>query len=44
MFEEGGSGASVRHINPSDNRGTGSSIGHVLSGEPDGTKILFKVI
>ncbi|WP_280178570.1 MULTISPECIES: NucA/NucB deoxyribonuclease domain-containing protein [Pseudomonas syringae group] len=43
MFKEGGSGASVRHIGPSDNRGAGSSIGNVLSGLPNGTKIKVEV-
>ncbi|MFO3713032.1 RHS repeat-associated core domain-containing protein, partial [Pseudomonas amygdali pv. tabaci] len=43
MFNEGGSGASVRHIGPSDNRGAGSSIGNVLSGPPNGTKIKVEV-
>ena len=40
MFSEGGTGASVRHINPSDNRGAGSSIGHILRDvAPDGEVI-----
>lgn len=39
MFKEGGKGASVRYIDPSDNRGAGSSIGGILSDLPDGTKI-----
>lgn len=38
MFEEGGTGASVRPVSPSDNRGAGSSMGHQL----DGTKIRIK--
>lgn len=36
MFEEGGSGSSVRAIDPSDNRGAGSSIRHQCSGLSDG--------
>lgn len=44
MFEEGGEGASVRPINSSDNRGAGSTIGHLLRGYPDGTKIRIKII
>ena len=44
MFREGGEGASVRYIDPSDNRGAGSVIGHMLSDIPDGTKVKFKVI
>ena len=44
MFKEGGDGASVRYIDPSDNRGAGSSIGNVLSELPDGTRIKVEVI
>ncbi|WP_236423027.1 RHS repeat-associated core domain-containing protein, partial [Pseudomonas syringae] len=43
MFKEGGNGASVRHIDPSDNRGAGSSIGNLLSSLPNGTKIKVEV-
>lgn len=43
MFEEGGFGASVRPINPSDNRGSGSSMGHQLRPYEDGTKIKFVI-
>ncbi|WP_223274363.1 RHS repeat-associated core domain-containing protein [Escherichia albertii] len=39
MFKEGGKDAHIRHIDPSDNRGAGSSIGDILSNLPDGTKI-----
>jgi hypothetical protein len=39
MFKEGGKGASVKPINPSDNRGAGSSMGHQLKTYPDGTKV-----
>lgn len=39
MFKEGGDGASVRHINPSDNRGAGSAIGNALADYPDGTVV-----
>lgn len=39
MFKEGGNGASVRYIDPSDNRGAGSSIGNALSDLPDGTRV-----
>jgi hypothetical protein len=31
MFEEGGQGASVKYIDPSDNRGAGSSMRHQIS-------------
>ena len=40
MFKEGGEGASVRYIDPSDNRGAGSSIGNAL---PDGKRMLFRI-
>ncbi len=43
MFEEGGKGASVRPISPSDNRGAGSTIGHQLRQYPDGTQIKIKI-
>ena len=36
MFEEGGTGASVRHIDPSDNRGSGASIGYQMRDVLDG--------
>ena len=44
MFSEGGEGASVRYIDPSDNRGAGSSISNALRNVPDGSiiKITFK--
>ncbi|WP_164849113.1 NucA/NucB deoxyribonuclease domain-containing protein [Flavobacterium columnare] len=44
MFKEGGNGASVRYINPSDNRGAGSAIGNALSDYPDDTRVLIKII
>ncbi len=43
LFQEGGDGASVRHINPSDNRGSGACIGAQCRGLPDGTKIKIEV-
>ena len=43
MFKEGGTGASVRYIDPSDNRGAGSSIGNILSDLPNGTKVKIEV-
>ncbi len=43
MFREGGSGASVRPINPSDNRGAGSTIGHLLRPYQNGTKVKIKI-
>ena len=36
---EGGSGASVRLIDPSDNRGAGGSFGNQIKGIPDGSQI-----
>jgi hypothetical protein len=44
MFREGGAGASVRHIDPSDNRGAGSSIGHQARDLPDGSKVKIRVV
>ena len=38
MSKEGGTGASVKLINPSDNRGSGSSISGKLRKYPNGTK------
>ena len=43
MFQEGGSGASVRPIDPSDNRGAGSSMGHQARPYPDGTVVRIVV-
>jgi hypothetical protein len=39
MFKEGGTGASVKHINPSQNRGAGKSMGHQLKDVPKGGKV-----
>ncbi len=44
MCKEGGSGADVRAIGRSDNRGSGSTIGHKLSGIPDGSTFEIKII
>lgn len=43
MCAEGGSGADIRLISSSDNRGEGSWVSHQLSGLPDGTRVLIKV-
>ncbi|QPX71614.1 competence-specific nuclease [Bacillus phage SP8] len=43
MCEEGGEGADVKYISPSDNRGAGSWVGHQVSEYPDGTRVLFIV-
>lgn len=39
MFEEGGAGADVKYISPSDNRGAGSSVGHALKDVRNGTRV-----
>jgi hypothetical protein len=39
MFKEGGAGASVRGISPSDNMGAGASIGNQIRRLPDGTVV-----
>ena len=44
MFKEGGRGASVRNINSSDNRGSGSSLGHQARPYPDGTRFQIRII
>ena len=44
MFKEGGKGSSVRHINPSDNRGAGACIGVQCRQFPNGTKIRIDVV
>lgn len=42
MCAEGGNGASVRYIKPSDNRGAGSYVGSKVGKLPDGAK--FKIV
>ncbi|EAM2074258.1 filamentous hemagglutinin N-terminal domain-containing protein [Salmonella enterica subsp. enterica serovar Java] len=42
MFKEGGTGASVRPIAPSDNRGAGACIGAQCRNLPDGTSVIIK--
>ncbi len=39
LFKEGGEGASVKHINPSDNRGSGKCIGNQCKDLNDGDKV-----
>ncbi len=39
MSREGGSGASVKYIDPSDNRGSGSVMGRGIRGLPDGAVV-----
>ena len=43
MCKEGGVGASVVYIDPSENRGAGSWVGNALEKYPDGTKVKFVV-
>ncbi|MDM5337534.1 NucA/NucB deoxyribonuclease domain-containing protein [Fictibacillus enclensis] len=43
MCEEGGYGADIRYISPSDNRGAGAWVGNQVESYPDGTKVLFIV-
>lgn len=42
MFREGGRGASVRHIDPSDNRGAGACIGAACRGLPNGSTVTIQ--
>lgn len=44
MFKEGGSGSSVRHISPKDNRGAGACIAAQCRDLPDGTRILLDTV
>jgi filamentous hemagglutinin len=44
MFQEGGQGASVRHIPAGDNRGAGACIGAQCRELPNGTKVRIEVI
>ncbi|MDA0910640.1 MAG: NucA/NucB deoxyribonuclease domain-containing protein [Proteobacteria bacterium] len=44
MFSEGGEGASVRYIDPKDNRGAGACVGGQCKGLPDGSRVNIKVI
>lgn len=41
MCAEGGEGADIEYISPSDNRGAGSWVGNQLEGYPDGTLVEF---
>ena len=40
---EGGAGADIRYVTPSDNRGAGSWVGNQMSGYSDGPRVLFIV-
>ncbi|MEW5757138.1 MAG: hemagglutinin repeat-containing protein [Pseudomonadota bacterium] len=44
MFQEGGQGSSVRHINPGDNRGAGACIGAQCRDLPVGSKVQIDVV
>lgn len=41
--QEGGKGASVRHIDPKDNRASGACIGQQCRGLPDGARVQIKI-
>ena len=43
MFKEGGAGASVRPVTPSDNMGAGACIGNQCRGLPDGATVRIEV-
>ncbi|MBY7736700.1 NucA/NucB deoxyribonuclease domain-containing protein [Paenibacillus sp. P2(2022)] len=43
MCAEGGAGADIRYITPSDNRGAGSWVSHQLDKYADGTMVRFIV-
>ncbi len=43
VINNGGNGQSVQYINPSDNRGAGSSIGHQIQNLPDGTRVVIRI-
>ena len=43
MCKEGGTGADIRYVTPSDNRGAGSWISNQLDNYPDGTRVLIEV-
>jgi hypothetical protein len=43
MCKEGGTGANIKYISPSDNRGAGSWVSNQLEKYPDGTTVEFEV-
>ncbi|MCP3772301.1 NucA/NucB deoxyribonuclease domain-containing protein [Paenibacillus sp. MZ04-78.2] len=43
MCEEGGKGADIMHISPSDNRGAGAWVSNQLDKYPDGTRVKIVV-
>ncbi|MBK9692150.1 MAG: hypothetical protein IPO73_10785 [Gemmatimonadetes bacterium] len=44
ILNTGGTGASVRYVTPSDNRGAGASIGNQLRQVPDGSYVSITVV
>ena len=44
MFLEGGQNASVRYINPRDNRGAGACIGAQCRGLPNNTQVHIRTV
>ncbi|MFX3634520.1 MAG: DNA-entry nuclease [Candidatus Pristimantibacillus sp.] len=43
MCAEGGEGADIAYISPSDNRGAGSWVSNQLEDWPDGTRVAFVI-
>jgi RHS repeat-associated protein len=43
VINNGGNGQSVLHINPSDNRGSGGSLGRQMKNLPDNTKVVLVI-
>src|SRR5262249_46652016 len=43
VSKEGGKGASVKYIDPADNRGSGSVIGKGIKGLPNGARVNIKI-
>lgn len=43
MCAEGGEGADIAYITPSDNRGAGAWVSNQLENWPDGTRVEFKI-
>lgn len=43
MCAEGGAGADIKYIDPSDNRGAGSWVSNQLDQYPDGTRVEFVI-
>ncbi len=44
MFREGGAGASVRPVNPTDNMAAGACIGNACRVLPDGTRVRIEIV